>query len=222
MKNNAELKALARENLEGKWMTAIIVSVVAWLLTDAFTGNSGKETIEYVWHNGEYIKNVVNQNDSNGLFSLVAFIVGGPINFGLAAFFLKLARNQESTFTELFSGFHYFWKNFVLNFFIILFTFLWFLLLIVPGIVAILRYSMAYYIMNDNPTIKPLEAIELSKKMMYGHKERLFFLWLSFIGWFLLGLLTLGIGFLYAMPYYNATKTNFYEDIKYNAYCAGN
>jgi len=216
MKNNAELKALARENLHGKWLIAIAVSVVAWLLTDALTGNNGKETVEYVWRNGEFIKTVVNHSSS--LFSLIAFIIGGPINFGLASFFLKLARKQESSFGELFSGFQYFLKNFVLNFFIIFFTILWFLLLVIPGIIAILRYSMAYYIMNDNPDLKPLEAIELSKKMMYGHKMRLFFLWLSFIGWILLGIFTFGIGFLYVMPYYNATITNFYEDVKYNAY----
>lgn len=216
MKSNAELKTLARENLKGKWLIAIIVSVVAWLLTDAFTGNSGKETVEYVWRNGEFVKTSVNH--SNSMFSLIAFIIGGPINFGLASFFLKLARDQESAFSELFSGFHYFLKNFVINFFIVLFTILWFLLLIIPGIIAVLRYSMAYYIMNDNPDLKPLEAIDLSKKMMYGHKARLFFLWLSFIGWFLLGIFTLGLGFLYAMPYYNATLANFYEDIKYNAY----
>ncbi|AFM00979.1 MULTISPECIES: DUF975 family protein [Desulfitobacterium] len=215
MKSNAELKTLARENLKEKWLIAIIVSVVAWMLTDAFTGNSGRETVEYVWRNGEFVKTV---NHSNAMFSLIAFIIGGPINFGLASFFLKLARDQESTFSELFSGFHYFLKNFVMNFFIILFTTLWFLLLIIPGIIAVLRYSMAYYIMNDNPDLKPLEAIDLSKKMMYGHKERLFFLWLSFIGWFLLGIFTLGIGFLYAMPYYNATLANFYEDVKDNAY----
>lgn len=213
MKNNVELKALGRENLEGKWLIAIIVSVVAWLLTDASTGNSGKETIEYVWRNGEYIKTVV-QNNPSSQYSLIAFIVGGPINFGLAAFFLKLARNQEATFTVLFSGFRYFWKSFVLNFFIIIFTILWFMLLIIPGFIAILKYAMSYYIMNDNPELRPIEAIELSKKMMYGHKVRLFFLWFSFIGWFLLGIVTLGIGFLYALPYYNATITNFYEDIK--------
>ena len=214
MKSNAELKTLAQENLKGKWLIAIIVSVVAWLLTDAFTGNSGKETVEYVWRNGEFIKTVVNR--SNSMVSLISFIIGGPINFGLASFFLKLARNQESSFSELFSGFNYFLKNFIINFFIILFTILWFLLLIIPGIIAILRYSMVYYIMNDNPDLKPLEAIKLSKKMMYGHKARLFFLWLSFLGWFLLGIFTLGIGFLYAMPYYNATLANFYEDLKYN------
>lgn len=216
MKSDLELKTLARENLKGKWPIAIIVSLVAWMLTGAFTGNSGRETVEYVWRNGEFVKTVVNH--SNSMFSLIAFIIGGSINFGLASFFLKLARDQESTFSELFSGFHYFLKNFVINFFITLFTTLWFLLLIIPGIIASLRYSMAYYIMNDNPDLKPLEAIDLSKKMMYGHKERLFFLWLSFIGWFLLGIFTLGIGFLYAMPYYNATLTNFYEDVKNNAY----
>lgn len=182
------------------------------MLTDALTGNSGKETVEYVWRNGEFVKTVVNH--SNSVFSLIAFIIGGPINFGLASFFLKLARNQEAVFSEIFTGFNHFLKNFTLNFFIILFTFLWFLLLIIPGIIAILRYSMAYYIMNDNPELKALEAMELSKKMMYGHKTRLFFLWLSFMGWFLLGIFTLGVGFLYLMPYYNATKANFYEDVK--------
>ncbi len=216
MKSNVELKALAKENLNGKWLTAIIVSVLAWLLTDALTGNTGKETIEYVWRNGEYIKTVV--TDSNSSSSLIAFIIGGPINFGLAAYFLKLSRNQEAAFIDLFSGFKYFVKNFILNIFIIIFIFLWFLLLIIPGIIAILRYSMAYYIMNDNPGLKPLEAIDLSKKMMSGHKTRLFFLWLSFIGWFLLGILTFGLGFLYVLPYYNATIANFYEDVKSNAY----
>jgi uncharacterized membrane protein len=217
MKNNFELKVLARENLKGNWLTAIMVSIVAWLLTEAFTGNSGKETVEYVWRNGEFIKTMVNHNDTSFLFSLISFIVAGPLNFGLAGFFLKLARKQKATFTELFSGFEDFGKNFILNLVIIVFTILWFLLFIFPGIIAILRYSMAYYLMNDNPELKPLEAIELSKKMMYGHKARLFCLWLSFIGWFLLGVITLGLGFLFTIPYYNATVTNFYEDIKDNS-----
>ncbi len=218
MKSNAELKALAKDNLQGKWLTAILVTVVAWLLTDAFKGNAGKETIEYVWQNGEIIKTIVTDNGRNSLYSLVAFIIGGPINFGLACFFLKLARKQEENFTDLFSGFYLFVKTFLLNLFIIFFSFLWFLLLIIPGIIALLRYSMSYYIINDNPELSPLEAIDLSKKMMYGHKGRLFLLGLSFIGWFILGIITLGIGFLYAIPYYHATIANFYQDLKYSTY----
>ncbi|MEL1135437.1 DUF975 family protein [Desulfitobacterium sp. THU1] len=212
MKSNAELKMLARENLSGNWLLAIAVSVVAWLLTDALTGNNGKDTAEYVLRDGEFVRTMVSH--PNSLFLLIAFIVGGPIHFGLASVFLRLARNQESTFSDLFSGFHYFLKNFILNFLIGLFIFLWFLLLIIPGIIAALRYSLAYYIMNDNPDLKPLEAIELSKRMMDGQKLRLFYLWLSFIGWFLVGIVTLGIGFLFAAPYYHATIANFYEDVK--------
>jgi uncharacterized membrane protein len=214
MKSNAELKVLARDNLAGQWLIAILVSIVAWLLTSAFTGSSGKETVDYFWRNGELVRNVVNHNDSSFLFSLISFILGGPINFGLATYYLKLARHQTATFTDLFDGFSYFWNNFVLNFFIIVFTFLWFLLLVIPGIIAALRYSMAYYIMNDNPGLRPLEAIRLSKNIMLGNKGRLFYLWLSFIGWFILGVLTLGIGFLFLLPYFNATIANFYEDIK--------
>lgn len=216
MKSDMELKILGRENLKDKWLSAILVSLVAWLLTDALTGNNGRETAEYVWRNGEFVKTVV--NNSNSGLSLFAFILGGPIHFGLASFFVKLARGQECAFSELFSGFNYFLKNFLLNFFISIFTILWFLLFIIPGFIAILRYSMAYYIINDNPDLKPLAAIELSKRMMQGQKMRLFKLWLSFIGWFLIGIVTLGIGFLFVMPYYNATLANFYEDIRQEIY----
>lgn len=212
MRENYELKAIARDNLRDMWLTAVIVWFVAWLLTDAFTGNGGKETAQHVWQNGELIR-VGSKQGSLG--SLVAFIIGGPINFGLATFFLKLARNQDAMFSDLFNGFKYFFKTFLLNFLILFFTLLWTLLLIVPGIIAIFKYSMAYYIINDNPEISAMEAIRQSKEIMDGNKMRLFSLWLSFIGWFILGIFTMGIGFLYAMPYYNAAKTSFYEDIKH-------
>lgn len=211
MRSNYELKESARDNLRENWTVAILVWLIAWVLTDAFTGNGGKEGAEFIMKNGAFIR-VGDQEGS--LASLLAFIIGGPINFGMSVYFLKLARYEEAVFKDLFSGFNYFLKTFVLNLLIIMFTFLWFLLLIIPGIIAILKYSMAYYIMNDNPEISPLEAIRQSKEMMDGNKERLFMLWVSFIGWFLLGIFTFGIGFLYVMPYYNAAKANFYEDIK--------
>lgn len=76
---------------------------------------------------------------------------------------------------------------------------------------------MAYYILVDNPELSALEAIRQSKEIMRGHKGRLFYLWLSFLGWFLLGLITMGIGFLYVAPYYEAAKANFYEDLQRNS-----
>lgn len=68
--------------------------------------------------------------------------------------------------------------------------------------------------MVDNPGISGLEAIRRSKVMMKGHKGKLFYLWLSFLGWFIFGVFTLGLGFLYVAPYYEATKASFYEDLK--------
>jgi len=210
---NIELKELARNNLRGNWPTAIIVWLVAWILTDALTGQGGKEAADYVWQNGELIRA---DNGPSSFGGLVSFIVGGPINFGLAAFFLKLVRKEQvAAFSDLFSGFKYFFKNFILNLLIIIFVFLWFLLLIIPGFIALLKYSMAFYIMHDHPEIGAIEAISKSKEMMDGNKLRLFSLWFSFLGWFIIGIFTFGIGFLYAMPYYHAAKANFYEDIKW-------
>jgi uncharacterized membrane protein len=210
-----ELKIAAKENLDGKWIIAIAVTLVAWLLVEAFTSNSGANaTWKYVMENGRFVRVDTGDHTFKNLMSIVSLIIGGPIYFGVAAYFLKLSRNEPAEFSELFSGFSLFKTNFILNLLTMIFTLLWALLLIVPGIIAGISYSMAYFIVNDNPDISGLEAIRRSKEMMYGHKMRFFNMWLSFLGWFLLGLVTAGLGMLYAVPYYRAAKANFYLDLK--------
>jgi len=219
-KDSVELKIKAKENLDGKWLVAIAVCVVAWLLVEAFTyGNGGNSSIRFAMENGSLVRVRDHNSSFNNLMSLVSFIIGGPIYYGVAAYFLKVARHEQAEFSELFSGFSLFKTNFVLNFFIILFTILWTILLIVPGIIAAIKYSMAYYIVNDYPGIGALEAIRISKEMMDGHKMRFFEMWLGFLGWFILGVVTFGLGMIYAIPYYRSAKANFYLDLKesYNA-----
>lgn len=220
-RDSIELKVAAKENLDGKWLAAIAVCVVAWLLVEAFTyGNGGNSSLRYVMENGRLVRVGSHVGgSSNSFMSLVGFIIGGPIYFGVANYFLKLAKRMPAEFNDLFSGFRFFKVNFVLNFFIILFTILWSLLLVVPGIIAAIKYSMAYYILNENPDLGALEAIRRSKDMMDGHKMRFFEMWLSFLGWFILGIVTFGLGMIYAIPYYRAAKANFYLDLKhgYNA-----
>lgn len=196
MKTNAELKLQGKESLEGNWGLAVGVVVVVWLLTGAFVDS--------------------NREDSafHSFMSIVGLLLTGVLTFGLRNVFLRFNRSQEVSFVNVFDGFTYYLQTLVLHIVKYLFIILWLLLLIVPGIIAILRYSMAYFIMVDNPRIGALEAIRKSGEMMRGHKTRLFFLWLSFIGWFLFGVVTLGIGFLYVAPYYEATLTSFYEDLK--------
>ena len=88
------------------------------------------------------------------------------------------------------------------------------LLFVIPGIVKAYSYSMAEYIMAEDPSIKGLDAITKSKQMMKGYKFKLFVLDLSFILWYLLVGITSGIAAIYVFPYVKATKTNFYLKLK--------
>lgn len=210
-----DLKTRAKEQLKGKWLQAGIVCFIAWLLTMAFTGGNAVHSVQTVWQNGEQVS-IPATNSSNGLISLLYFILMGPITLGVSGYFLKLTRNEGPIIEDMFGGFKYFVKSFVLNLLITIFTILWTLLLIIPGIIATFRYSMAYYIMADNPQLSAFEALNQSKQMMVGFKFELFRLWLSFLGWFLLGVVTLGIAFLWVNPYYETAKASFYHDLKPN------
>jgi len=94
------------------------------------------------------------------------------------------------------------------------FTFLWTLLLIIPGIIKSLAYSMTPFILKDYPELSANQAINLSMKMMEGRKFDLFYLYLSFIGWGILALFTLGIGYLWLMPYMYTSTAAFYQNVK--------
>lgn len=94
-----------------------------------------------------------------------------------------------------------------------LYTFLWSLLFIIPGIIKGLSYSMAPFIAKENPNLTAEEAIQASMKIMDGNKMKLFLLFLGFIGWILLGMITFGIAFLFVTPYMQLAEAAFYEDL---------
>ncbi|MGK0467327.1 DUF975 family protein [Clostridium sp.] len=96
-------------------------------------------------------------------------------------------------------------------------TFLWFLLLIIPGIIKSYAYRMVPYILSDNPNIDYKRALELSDKMTDGEKLDMWILDLSFIGWYLLGTLLFFVGAFFVMPYENATKAELYLELRQNA-----
>ena len=90
------------------------------------------------------------------------------------------------------------------------------LLLIIPGFIYAIAYSQAFYILADEPKTDPLVCIRKSKEMMDGYKMKYFLLQLSFLGWALLCILTLGIGFLWLVPYIQVSNAIFHDDIKAN------
>jgi uncharacterized membrane protein len=102
-----------------------------------------------------------------------------------------------------------------------LFTFLWMLLFIIPGIVKAYAYCLVPYILADNPEIGYDRALKLSMSMTNGYKGEIFVLQLSFIGWYLLGALCLGVGVLFVNPYFGATMAEMYVTLRDNAIKTG-
>ena len=135
-----------------------------------------------------------------------------PINFGMASFFLSFIRFEEVDKKMLFSGYNQFGRIFELELRAFISVFLWSLLLIIPGIIKGLSYSMSYYILKDNPDMKPSEALVLSEIIMDGRKIDYLMLQLSFVGWAILSIFTLGLLAIWLAPYINTSCAYFYEE----------
>jgi len=142
------------------------------------------------------------------------FIIAGPLLVGLHCFSLSIARDRETRTGQLFDGFPFFANSLVAYILALVFTCLWTLLFIIPGIMAALSYSMTFFILADNMRLDGLEAIRRSKAMMYGHRWRLSCLLGRFTGWIILGVLTCGIGFLWIGPYLMVSVARFYEELR--------
>lgn len=131
---------------------------------------------------------------------IVVMLISGALEFGVTSYSMKLARNEEVQFSCLFSGFNYLFKALGLMLLMMLFVFLWSLLFIIPGIVKAYGYSMAFYILVENPEMGVYECLKESTRITQGYKFDLFVLELSFLGWGLLGALalTLSMGIVIA------------------------
>ena len=131
---------------------------------------------------------------------------------------LKNLRSEAVSVNNLFDGFRDYTRITGTMALVLLYTFLWTLLLIIPGIIKTYSYAMTSFILNDNPDTGLNVAIEESMDMMNGHKMELFLLDLSFIGWYILGILSLGIGFIWITPYQQTARAAFYEELKVEYY----
>ena len=145
---------------------------------------------------------------------LISLVITGPLTLGLVVVFSKLIKGEKAEIANVFDGFKNFVNSFLLYILITIFTFLWSLLFVIPGIVMGYAYSMSYYILKDNPELSANEARKQSIEMMRGNKWRLFCLDFSFIGWALLSILTFGILMLWVTPVMEASHAAFYESLK--------
>ena len=258
MKCAADFREIARNALRGKWKIAILTGFLASLMgATLFSGggNSGSNS-----RNNDSTSNMIQEFQATDfwlhfrtillsvivilvIWILITIVISGAAKLGYAIFNLNLIDNKEASVSDLFSQFHRLGDGFCMNFLVGLFTFLWGLLFVIPGIIKEYSYAMTPYILAENPGMTATEAITESRRVMNGNKWRLFCLGFSFIGWSLLcsapsliasailgaNAITTGniavllwiipwsiptfIGSLVLVPYQQASYAAFYRDI---------
>lgn len=214
---SSEYRSLARENLKGNYWQSVVVAFVAMVVGATLCGGS----VFNVQLDGEdlsVLPRVLVQYFAfiatiGGIVSFVGFIIGGCVQLGYARYLLKQHNRAHFDLQDLFSQFDRFKDGFLQRLLRGVYTILWGLLLVIPGIVKNYAYAMTPFIMAENPNMTASEAITASKELMDGHKGELFMLDLSFIGWDILAALTLNIGHIFLNPYRHAAYTAFYKDI---------
>ena len=188
--NYSEIRSEARGLLRGQWGMMAVVWLIYFVLTYGAYGHS------------------------EGLGSIISLVISGPFALGISTIILKLYRRENFHIEEMFNGFRDFARSLVAFLLIALYVFLWALLFIIPGIIAAISYSMTFFIMAEDPNIPATDAMRKSKEMMLGHKSEYFMLMLSFIGWGILSLISMGVGFLFLQSYMMMSAAIFYKKIQ--------
>lgn len=211
MQLNSELRAQARERLDGKWGTFVLMTFLFYVI---------QALLQIPGSVGDIFKVLSPENaltsESLSTLSVMLSLLALPLSWGLTVSLLRNHREESVDLENLFDGFRggRYTRVFCALFLVNLFTFLWTLLLIIPGIIKAFSYALTPYIIMDEPELTAKQAISRSCEIMQGRRWKLFCLYFSFIGWDILCLLTFGIGFLWLAPYINASIAAFYEDAR--------
>ena len=197
---NQTYKERALASLEGKWGSAAIATLIIAIIT------GGISTVITLPMGSDTVAGL----STNGIWSLLCL----PLEWGFTVYFLSLIRQEDIRYERLFEGYKDFIRTFLMEFLYCLAVAVGTCLFIVPGIILGIGLCMAPYILKDDPQISTMDALMKSWQMTRGHKMKLFWLGLSFIGWIILSLCTFGLGFFLLAPYMEATFAHYYEDIK--------
>ncbi len=215
MKQNQDYKNEALAALKGNWAPAVLAVIVLYVVVGAILGPYYGYSISNALSG---IKAPVPVSLSTGV-CVLGFLVSWPLTIGYfnAHRSLLVAGDNRITQNMFQMGFnnwlHNVWGGFLMYVFIILWSFLF----LIPGFIKCYSYGMTFYILNERPELSANQAIDESRRLMKGHKFDLFYLDLSFIGWYLLAcIFTLGIGILWVVPYHYTARAAFWEDIKAN------
>lgn len=234
MIDRKEIKSKAKIAFKANYWKCVLVGLIASIFTGAaITGGTSNASESISTTTGsEDLNALIEENPEAAMTIAVAVLaallflivvttvigifLNNPIKLGCDSFFLKNADDSDTGVGEIKTGFkpsygRNVWAMFLKGLLIALGC----ILFIIPGFIVSLQYRLLPYILAENPDMKAKDALRMSKEMMKGHKWEAFVLDLSFIGWYFLGGLTLGILMvLYVNPYVSATDAEYYKKIK--------
>ena len=224
MKTNQAFKNEALDALRGNWGKAVLATLLFALIAAAINGPS----TAYSAGQQSTLQSLIAYGDTAGILSLygsmlrvsgITFLamvlLFNPLMVGFHNAFRVLGEGDNNLTRNLFAlSVRNYWHKVLGMLWMYILVYLWMLLLVIPGIIKAFSYAMTPYILEENPELDVTEAIHRSRMMMRNHKFDLFWLYLGFLGWFFLCLLTAGIGFLWLTPYVEAAQAAFYKEIK--------
>lgn len=226
MLKSKEIRAKAWDSLKGKYGKALLATIIVSLvvsLPGLFTLFSDRlsKIIDAIKPDELDKSNLIDALSISGAALLLAFValfagffIGNIASLGCCNYFIKNTDSKPSLFS-VFSGFK---KRYGRNVKTLILRdiklVLWSLLLVVPGIIKSIEYSIIPYILADDNEISSKDAFKKAKQMMKGNKWRAFKLDLSFIGWYFLCIFTFGIGAFFLVPYVEAANAEFYVELK--------
>ena len=201
--NNSEIRNVTKEVLKGKYKNVML----PYIFTSILVGISQSQdfyTIGYEIYGLVFVTT----------FGSLALFIQGPISLGLAKYSLSISNKEDYTYTQIISGFKYFFKALILVLLLTISCVIGFLLLIVPGIFIALMFSQIFYIMAENPSTGVIDAFKKSASLMKNKKLQLFGLVMRYFGLFILGVFTLGIWWLWLIPQAYVSFAIFYKELQ--------
>lgn len=190
-----DIRENARIKLKGKWAFAFLCT--------------------FLWLNfSDAVKFITDKFHWGSISTILVIVSTAVFIFGYNDIILQITRGNSIKFLRFFSGCKRTLKGFRMSLLMGVYIVLWSILLVIPGIIAMIKYSMTFFVWADNPDIYVSEAISKSVDITYGHKFQIFKLILSFIGWFLL-LIALTLGIEYIVINYTNSSVQVVENISY-------
>ena len=201
--NNSEIRNVTKEILKGKYKNVMLPFLLAILLISL---SQSQDLYSYVYE--AYGKTYMFTIGSIALF------IQGPISIGLATYSLSIANQKDYSYNQIFTGFKYFFKALFLFLLFNISFLIGIICLIIPGIIIALMFSQIFFIMAEDPQIGVIDAFKKSASLMKNKKLQCFGLFLKYVLFFILGIFTLGIWWLWLIPQVYVSFAIFYKELK--------